>query len=144
LGIITSITFQCEPLQIYRQVKEITHFDDLVANFEKWDHLACHFKAWWFPETDHVQIWSTQYASPEEIKLYVENKKEITEFDNRIVESDFSDSIGELVEKMGNDTLSPNVKSGRFETVLRFREQKSLLGNQYQLWCKGIPGSILL
>lgn len=67
-------------------------------------------------------------------------------------ENEFAKTLQSLVQKMDDDTKSngvllanenaPNVPGGRFETVLRFKSQEARVGNMYQLWCKGIPGTL--
>jgi FAD/FMN-containing dehydrogenase len=153
LGILTRIKFRCEPLKVYKQVKEITTFDDMVRNYEAWNDESEHCKAWWFPETNKVQLWTTYIANKDESSKYLSNNCQITEISEKIESqesNEFSASLVKLVKNMDADTKSsgktietstnPNVPGGRFETVLRFKSQDSRIGNMYQLWCKGIPG----
>jgi FAD/FMN-containing dehydrogenase len=65
LGILTRVTLDCVPHKIYRLVKSVTEFNDLQENFLSWNQTAEHCKAWWFPETDHVQVWRTCEANRE-------------------------------------------------------------------------------
>lgn len=158
LGVLTKITFQCERLRIFKLIKEITTFDNLVDNYEEWNNESEHCKAWWFPETDDVQLWTTVSASSDEIALYDQNDHKIVDINDKEMEkNEFSKNLGDLVKVMESDTKTDGkalsngtsrqdiyVPGGRFETVLRFRQQDSRIGNQYQLWCKGIPGKIAL
>jgi FAD/FMN-containing dehydrogenase len=149
LGILTKISFQCEPLVVYKQIKEISDFKTMVDQYQFWNESSEHAKAWWFPETDKVQLWTTVKASKSESEEYFENGSQIQELKTNAKNDEYSLSLRQLVNHMEKDTkaigekittAAPNVPGGRFETVLRFEAQDARIGNMYQLWCKGIPG----
>jgi FAD/FMN-containing dehydrogenase len=154
LGILTKVTLECEPLVVYKQYKEISDFETMVDQYEHWNQTSEHAKAWWFPETDKVQLWTTVKANSEDTTRYYENGSQIYELQELNRNNDeYAASLRKLVQHMEQDTKSngdkivtsvPNVPGGRFETVLRFEAQDARIGNMYQLWCKGIPGMIVV
>jgi FAD/FMN-containing dehydrogenase len=152
LGIITRVSLKTEPLAVYRLTKGLTKYDDLQTNFIAWNEASEHAKAWWFPETDDVQVWRTFKATKEEEDTYHQNGDDlykIPEGSTKCTTDNFSKTIDGLVETMDNDTKDVDITQGvdqvlnrhnaRFDTVLRFRSLEHCLGNMYQLWCKGIP-----
>ncbi|KAJ3269739.1 hypothetical protein HDV01_001082 [Terramyces sp. JEL0728] len=164
LGVLVSVTLECEPLQIYRLDKSVTDFEDLKENYIKWNHENEHCKAWWFPDTNHIQVWKTKLASESEILQYKENNNTIYDLKDNVAGSSdrvgsadpkrtlqgvkgtgFSNSLQELLSNMAIDTQdessekTDDLKEARFKTVQRFSKLDARVGNIYQIWCKGIP-----
>ena len=152
LGIITHVKLECEPLTIYRVEKEITDFSSLIENFEKWNNESEHCKAWWFPGSDHVQLWRTTKANENELAEYEHNNSKLKVLNPpgmvkslSQVKASFKDSIEDLLKIMKKDTSRPNTPldnsfdEARFRTVSRFEATESCIGNIYEIWCKGIP-----
>ncbi|KAI8908384.1 FAD binding domain-containing protein [Gorgonomyces haynaldii] len=148
LGIVTRVIVKTEPVAVYKLTKSITSFDDLQANFVRWNETSEHTKAWWFPDTDKVQLWQTVRANEEESKTYYDNGAVLYQMPKTGGDTDFSQTIQSLVKKLQEDTQAKskvennqltNRRNARFETVLRFQSLENCLGNMYQLWCKGIP-----
>ena len=98
LGIILSVRLECEPLVCYRVTKEVTDFNHLVQNFQIWNETSSHCKAWWFPNTDHVQLWRTWPATKAERSSYLQNGSKLMKIDpdkdSCIEESDGEDGRG--------------------------------------------------
>ena len=156
LGIITQVTLACEPQICYRVEKEITDFDMLLKSFQSWNEAADHCKAWWFPSTDHVQLWRGYKASPVDEERYRANGSNMVVLEGSGIGSGggllgsrtglFKSSIDDLLHIMKSDTggnddskAKTDFEAARFQTVTRFRSLQSCIGNIYQLWCKGIP-----
>lgn len=153
LGVVTQVTLRTEKVKVYRLAKAMTDFEDLQRNYVAWNEAAEHTKAWWFPESDDVQLWRTFVADEEHTKMYHDNGSvmyqipESSTVMNRKADN-FSKSIEHLVMKMDLDTKSVseeikdqdtilNRAGARFDTVNRFKSLNHCLGNMYQLWCKG-------
>jgi len=156
LGILTQITLDTEPTQIYKLVKAVTRYEDLFENYLSWNENSSHCKAWWFPTTDHVQVWRSYKATPHELDFYQKKNGHIAPVTMESYQDQddrFLHTIDHLVEKMDDETKSHggptqgdpgnpdpfNEHNARFRTVTRFRSLESSLGNMYQLWCKGVP-----
>ncbi|KAJ3310323.1 hypothetical protein HDV04_005073 [Boothiomyces sp. JEL0838] len=164
LGVVVAVTLECEPLQIYRLDKSVTDFEDLKENYIKWNNENEHCKAWWFPNTNHVQVWKTNVASAKEVLQYKENGNKIYDLKEEPVAggstygsvndkplvgdlkgSGFSSSLQELLSNMALDTSTDSkgktkdLNEARFRTVQRFSKLDARVGNIYQIWCKGIP-----
>lgn len=151
LGIITHVKLQCQPLNIYRVEKEITDFSSLISNFYQWNHESEHCKAWWFPNSDHVQLWRSFKATESDVKEYENNNCQLKVLNPNLVvplsqvKSSFKESIEDLLQIMKKDTSRPNTpvdnsfEEARFKTVSRFQATETCIGNIYDIWCKGIP-----
>jgi hypothetical protein len=139
LGIVVSVTLECVPFTVYRLDKTITDFKELKEHFLEWNEDSEHCKAWWFPNTDHVQLWRTTVATEEEEFLYVSNNRKIYLVPEVEVTSDtqqvaqrkksnpprslkdlkknaFTSSLSNLIEKMDSDT-QVNVVEGDKSTI---------------------------
>ena len=79
LGVIVKVEMICEEIQVYRLEKSVTTFANLSADgaYYSWNQNAVHFKAWWFPETDAVQIWSSVDADKVETRQYWDGDAQI-------------------------------------------------------------------
>ena len=160
LGIVTHVKLECIPLTIYKVEKEITDFNSLCSKFLEWNSEHDHCKAWWFPGSDHVQLWRSAKATDNEIQAYKKNDSKLLklgESSNPTVRSlaevknAFKASIDDLLQVMKQDTSRPSTpittsnddnnsfEEARFRTVSRFEATETCVGNIYDIWCKGIP-----
>jgi FAD/FMN-containing dehydrogenase len=108
LGLITHVTLKCEPAKVYRLVKGITDFQDMLENYEKWNQTNFACKAWWFPKTDHVQLWKTFEADEEQTAEYKKRNCEMYEIvydEDGKEKEDFTESLSEMVHQLQIDTV---------------------------------------
>lgn len=63
LGILTKVTLQCEPAFSLHSLERPVTFADLIANIHRYAQEADHCKVWWFPHTDHAQLWQFNRVS---------------------------------------------------------------------------------
>jgi FAD/FMN-containing dehydrogenase len=105
LGLITHVTLKCEPSKVYRLEKGVTDFEDMLENYEYWNQTNVACKAWWFPKTDHVQLWKTYEATPEQAEKYEGNQKEVYEIAKVEEEvADFTSGLSDMVQQLHIDT----------------------------------------
>lgn len=64
LGILTSVTLQCEPAFSLHSLERPVAFADLLQNIHQYAQEADHCKVWWFPHTDYGQLWQFNRVSP--------------------------------------------------------------------------------
>ncbi|KAG0042557.1 hypothetical protein BGZ83_000333 [Gryganskiella cystojenkinii] len=57
LGIITSMTLQCERAFRLENKQEPAKLDDVLDNLDSIIHSAEHVRLWWYPHTDNVVVW---------------------------------------------------------------------------------------
>jgi len=57
LGIITSMTLQCEPAFRLENKQEPAKLDQVLDNLDAIIHSAEHVRLWWYPHTDNVVVW---------------------------------------------------------------------------------------
>lgn len=63
LGVVTEITLKTVPLEILYCKKINTDFQTLLEDFSEMNEKSKYVKAWWFPETNKVQIWEVNEAN---------------------------------------------------------------------------------
>ena len=138
LGIILDVTLSTVPLEIYECVKFTTNEHYFFDNYLKLNYLNHSVKAWWFPWSEESLIWvineavydkKQNYLSSGCMPLVLKVEREIS----------LDASIDSALERMKRDTQAEIDAARHFETVIRFRSQDSVIGNIYQLMCKGIP-----
>jgi sugar-1,4-lactone oxidase-like protein len=56
LGILSTLTFQCEPSFNLESVTEPADLEAALAKLESFNQVE-YFRLWWFPHTDKVQLW---------------------------------------------------------------------------------------
>jgi hypothetical protein len=154
LGVIVGVTLECEPLVVFKVSKEIKTYDSLIESFQHWNESSTHCKAWWFPNTNHVQLWRSNPASDSEIKEYNECGAKLLKLNHNLNDAgssnSFSKSIDDLLQILKLDTSSGSevdavIKTdyekaeARYRTLTRFRSLEQCIGDIYQIWCKGIP-----
>ncbi|KAF9329109.1 hypothetical protein BG006_007810 [Podila minutissima] len=65
LGIITTMTLQCEPAFRLENKQEPAKLDHVLANLDSIIHSAEHVRLWWYPHTDNVVVWRANRTTKE-------------------------------------------------------------------------------
>ncbi|KAF8951924.1 hypothetical protein BGZ52_009069 [Haplosporangium bisporale] len=65
LGIITTMTLQCEPAFRLENKQEPAKLDHVLNNLDSIIHSAEHVRLWWYPHTDNVVIWRANRTTKE-------------------------------------------------------------------------------
>ena len=138
LGIILEITLSTVKLEIYECVKFTTNENYFFDNYLSLNYKNHSVKAWWFPWSEESLVWITNEASDDQKKYYLSSG--CMPFDIKVERKISLDAtIDSALERMKRDTQTEIGAARHFETVTRFRNQDSVIGNIYQLMCKGIP-----
>ncbi|KAF9382083.1 hypothetical protein CPB97_007358 [Podila verticillata] len=65
LGIITTMTLQCEPAFRLENKQEPAKLDHVLNNLDSIIHSAEHVRLWWYPHTDNVVVWRANRTTKE-------------------------------------------------------------------------------
>ncbi|SFD87515.1 L-gulonolactone oxidase [Chitinophaga sp. CF118] len=71
-GIISEVTFRCEPLFYLKSEESVVEFDEFIDSMDDYARRYEYFKAWWFPHTNKVYLFKTERIGEE---LYKEKDK---------------------------------------------------------------------
>ncbi|KAL4496051.1 hypothetical protein ABPG72_015473 [Tetrahymena utriculariae] len=138
LGVVVEVTFRTIPMEILACKKITTNFDTLCSVYSQMNEKSDYAKAWWFPESDDVHIWDVNKASEEEQELYQQNNRELTQISQQ-TDNQLNEAIDQIILKMSYETCDDKFEGRQFETVQRFKSVTNVVGDIYQVFCKGIP-----
>jgi len=139
LGIMTEITLKTKPERIFTCRKKVVSADnlaDFVFNTSKEYELT---KYWWFPEDNYTQAWLVQASTKEEENLYQYSGRNVAEISK--ANDSFDNEINKTIGYLKQDTFDDKAIADRFKTLERFKSFKDIVGNIYQIFCKGIPAN---
>ncbi|UCP14489.1 FAD-binding protein [Aeromonas media] len=142
LGVLLDVTLRTVPNRIMRCTKFTTDYPFLLAHNERLNREHGFVKSWWFAWTGESHIWLVDPASEEEVARYRAGGSEplLLEGDvDSAMSAALNDTIDATLQKMARDTKDEARAGEHFETVRRFKDASDLVGNVYQILCKGIP-----
>ncbi|WP_429129299.1 D-arabinono-1,4-lactone oxidase [Aeromonas media] len=142
LGVLLDVTLRTVPNRIMRCTKFTTDYPFLLAHNERLNREHGFVKSWWFAWTGESHIWLVDPASDEEVARYRAGGSEplLLEGDvDSAMSAALNDTIDATLQKMARDTKDETRAGEHFETVRRFKDASDLVGNVYQILCKGIP-----
>ncbi|BBR12222.1 D-arabinono-1,4-lactone oxidase [Aeromonas caviae] len=142
LGILLDVTLNTVPNRIMRCTKFTTDYPFLLEHNERLNREHAFVKSWWFAWTGESHIWLVDPASDDEVARYRAGGSEPL-----VLEGDMDErmnlalnaTIDATLQKMARDTKDEARAGEHFETVRRFKDASDLVGNVYQILCKGIP-----
>ena len=138
LGILLVVTLRTVPNRIMRCTKFTTDYPFLLEHNERFNREHGFVKSWWFAWTGESHIWLVDPASDEEVARYRAGGSEPLLLDGDI-DARMNATIDATLQKMAKDTKDEALAGEHFETVRRFKDASDLVGNVYQILCKGIP-----
>ena len=138
LGILLDVTLRTVPNRIMRCTKFTTDYPFLLAHNERLNREHAFVKSWWFAWTGESHIWLVDPASEEEVARYRAAGSEPLQLEGDI-DGRMNATIDATLQKMAKDTKDEALAGEHFETVRRFKDASDLVGNVYQILCKGIP-----
>ncbi|MBL0500922.1 D-arabinono-1,4-lactone oxidase [Aeromonas caviae] len=142
LGILLDVTLNTVPNRIMRCTKFTADYPFLLEHNERLNREHAFVKSWWFAWTGESHIWLVDPASDDEVARYRAGGSEPL-----VLEGDMDErmnlalnaTIDATLQKMARDTKDEARAGEHFETVRRFKDASDLVGNVYQILCKGIP-----
>ena len=142
LGILLDVTLNTVPNRIMRCTKFTTDYPFLLEHNERLNREHAFVKSWWFAWTGESHIWLVDPASDDEVARYRAGGSEplVLEGDmDKRMNLALNATIDATLQKMARDTKDEARAGEHFETVRRFKDASDLVGNVYQILCKGIP-----
>ncbi|MCC0088315.1 D-arabinono-1,4-lactone oxidase [Aeromonas veronii] len=142
LGILLDVTLRTVPNRIMRCTKFTTDYPFLLEHNERLNRQHGFVKSWWFAWTGESHIWLVDPASDDEVARYRAGGSEPLLLDGDIdarMNAALNATIDATMQKMAKDTKDEALAGEHFETVRRFKDASDLVGNVYQILCKGIP-----
>jgi FAD/FMN-containing dehydrogenase len=138
LGILLDVTLRTVPNRIMRCTKFTTDYPFLLEHNERLNREHGFVKSWWFAWTGESHIWLVDPASDDEVARYRAAGSEPLLLEGDI-DARMNATIDATLQKMAKDTKDEALAGEHFETVRRFKDASDLVGNVYQILCKGIP-----
>jgi len=80
-GIVTEVTFRCEPLFYLKSEESVIEFDEFIESMDDYARRYEYFKAWWFPHTDKVYLFKAErigeehYNEKNKLEKYTDEQK---------------------------------------------------------------------
>jgi FAD/FMN-containing dehydrogenase len=140
LGIVLEVSFLTVPNVIMKCRKLTVDQDWLIANHERLNREHLFVKTWWFAWTGEAHVWLVDPASEFEAQAYRAAGCLLLDLgSNTATGSLLEPTVEATVLKMGADTKNETLDGQHIETIRRFKNATDLVGNVYQLLCKGIP-----
>ncbi|TCV95219.1 D-arabinono-1,4-lactone oxidase [Biostraticola tofi] len=136
LGVILEVTLRTVPLGIYTCYKNACSADDLSSSLTQWNQDFALSKAWWFPEDNQVHVWNARQATQEEVQLWQDNGRQIVNYSAG--NDTLNTTIDQTLQHMQNDTRIKDEHGKPFKTVTRFKDFSDVIGDVYQVFCRGI------
>lgn len=138
LGILLDVRLRTVPNRIMRCTKFTIDYPFLLEHNERLNREHGFVKSWWFAWTGESHIWLVDPASEEEVARYRAAGSEPLLLEGDI-DARMNATIDATLQKMAKDTKDEALAGEHFETVRRFKDASDLVGNVYQILCKGIP-----
>ena len=141
LGILLDVRLRTVPNRIMRCTKFTTDYPFLLEHNERLNREHAFVKSWWFAWTGESHIWLVDPASDDEVARYRAGGSEplLLEGTESAMNAALNSTIDATLQKMARDTKDEARAGEHFETVRRFKDASDLVGNVYQILCKGIP-----
>ncbi len=142
LGILLDVTLRTVPNRIMRCTKFTTDYPFLLEHNERLNREHGFVKSWWFAWTGESHIWLVDPASDDEVARYRTGGSEPLLLEGDLdarMNAALNATIDATLQKMAKDTKDEALAGEHFETVRRFKDASDLVGNVYQILCKGIP-----
>jgi L-gulonolactone oxidase len=145
LGIVTAVTFRCEPLFYLKSEESVMEFNEFIEHMDDYARHYEYFKAWWFPHTDKVYLFKAvrveeqQYNGKIKLeKFTIEQKMRDREIDEitapLFIKSNYDPSLIPLINKYCLDYyFTPRTRIGNSFEILVHDETVPMVVSEYGL-----------
>jgi FAD/FMN-containing dehydrogenase len=140
LGIVLEVSFRTVRNVIMKCRKLTVDQEWLIANHERLNQQHLFVKTWWFAWTGEAHVWLVDPASEFEAQAYRASGCLPLDLNSGVGPAALLDcTLDATMLKMGADTKNEALDGRHIETIRRFKDGNDVIGNVYQLLCKGIP-----
>ncbi|WLI78707.1 D-arabinono-1,4-lactone oxidase [Kosakonia sp. H02] len=136
LGAITAVTLRTRPSTLFTCFKSASSADTLAEDLIAWNQEWAFSKAWWFPDENKVHAWNAREANEKERTLWHENHSNLVEMEE--TDEQMNATVDKTLEQMRDDTQIVDENGKPFRTVTRFKDFSDVIGDIYQVFCRGI------
>lgn len=136
LGAISAVTLRTCPATLFTCFKSASSADTLADDLRNWNQQWTFSKAWWFPDEDKVHAWNAREANAEEQTLWRDNRGELVALEE--TDEQMNATVDKTLEQMRDDTKIVDENGKPFRTVTRFKDFSDVIGDVYQVFCRGI------
>lgn len=136
LGAITAVTLRTRPATLYTCFKSASSTDNLAQDLLSWNQQWAFSKTWWFPDENKVHTWNARESTADEMALWRDNHGDLVEREE--TDTQMNDTVEKTLEQMHDDTNIVDENGKPFRTVTRFKDFSDVIGDIYQVFCRGI------
>ncbi|MGP3593694.1 D-arabinono-1,4-lactone oxidase [Vagococcus sp. WN89Y] len=136
LGAITAVTLRTRPATRYSCFKSAHSADNLEEDLLAWNQQWAFSKAWWFPDENKVHAWNAREANEQEQALWRKNHGDLVTLDE--TDEQMNATVDKTLARMRDDTKIVDENGKPFRTVTRFKDFSDVIGDIYQVFCRGI------
>lgn len=136
LGAITAVTLRTRPATLFTCFKDAVSADTLEHDLATWNQTWTFSKAWWFLEENKVHTWNAREANDEERHAWQQNHRDLVTLDD--TRDEMNKAVDKTLQHMRNDTRIVDENGKPFRTVTRFKDFSDVIGDVYQVFCRGI------
>lgn len=136
LGAITAVTLRTRPATLFTCFKDALSADTLESDLIEWNESWTFSKAWWFLEENKVHTWNAREADEAERHAWEQNHGDLVTLDD--TRDEMNKAVDKTLQHMRNDTRIVDENGKPFRTVTRFKDFSDVIGDVYQVFCRGI------
>ncbi|WP_039055466.1 D-arabinono-1,4-lactone oxidase [Enterobacter sp. Bisph1] len=136
LGAITAVTLRTRPTTLYTCFKSASSADNLETDLLDWNQRWALSKAWWFPQENKVHTWNARESTPDERERWRNNHGNLVELEE--TDEQMNAAVDKTLQQMRDDTHIVDENGKPFRTVTRFKDFSDVIGDVYQVFCRGI------
>lgn len=136
LGAISAVTLRTRPTTLYTCFKSAVSDATLEHDLPEWNQQWTFSKAWWFVEENKVHVWNAREANEAERQAWRDNHGDLVTLDE--TSDEMNTAVDKTLQHMRNDTRIVDENGKPFRTVTRFKDFSDVIGDVYQVFCRGI------
>lgn len=136
LGAISAVTLRTRPYTQFTCFKSAHSADTLEQDLIDWNQQWTFSKAWWFVDENKVHAWNAREAHDHERQAWRDNHGDLLTLEE--TSDQMNSAVENTLHHMRNDTRIVDENGKPFRTVTRFKDFSDVIGDIYQVFCRGI------
>ncbi|BDH45275.1 FAD-binding protein [Salmonella enterica subsp. enterica serovar Choleraesuis] len=136
LGVICAVTLRTRPATTFTCFKQATSAQNLGDDILRWNHEWQFSKCWWFPDENKVHAWNARETTAAEHDIWLAGHRQLIE--QKQTNSAMNRTVDNTLSHMRRDTRIVDDNGKPFRTVTRFKDFSDVIGDIYQVFCRGI------
>lgn len=136
LGAISAVTLRTRPATLFTCFKSAHSAETLEQDLPSWNQQWTFSKAWWFVDENKVHAWNAREAHDDERQAWQDNHGDLLTLEE--TSDQMNVAVENTLQHMRNDTRIVDENGKPFRTVTRFKDFSDVIGDVYQVFCRGI------